>query len=80
MKVAREMGRRIPDDVQIIGFTDGVLSKHAVPTLTTVSQHSLQMGEKCAMLLIDRLENEIEEELYETIIIQTDLIERASTK
>ena len=80
MKVARQMGMRIPDDIQVIGFTDGVLSKHAVPSLTTVSQHSQQMGEKCAMLLIDRLENEEEDELYETVVIQTDLIERESTK
>lgn len=80
MKVARQMGMRIPDDIQVIGFTDGVLSKHAVPSLTTVSQHSLQMGEKCASLLIDRLENDVEETLYETVVIQTDLIERESTK
>lgn len=80
MKVARQMGMNIPSDIQVIGFTDGVLSKHAVPSLTTVSQHSQQMGEKCAMLLIDRLENEEEDELYETVIIQTDLIERESTK
>ncbi len=80
MKVARQMGMKIPDDIQVIGFTDGVLSKHAVPSLTTVSQHSLQMGEKCASLLIDRLENDIEETLYETVVIQTDLIERESTK
>ena len=80
MKVARQMGLKIPEDIQIIGFTDGVLSKHAVPSLTTVSQHSQQMGEKCATLLIDRLENEPEEDHFETVIIQTDLIERASTK
>jgi len=78
MKVARQMNMKIPKDFQVIGFTDGVLSKHAVPSLTTVSQHSQQMGEKSAMLLIDRLENE-EEEHFETVIIQTDLIEREST-
>ena len=80
MKVARQMGMKIPEDIQVIGFTDGVLSKHAVPSLTTVSQHSLQMGEKCASLLIDRLENDVEDTLYETVVIQTDLIERESTK
>jgi len=29
MKVARQKGLKIPEDLQIIGFTDGVLSKHA---------------------------------------------------
>ena len=80
MKVARNMGLKIPDDVQFIGFTDGVLSKHATPSLTTVGQHGQEMGEKAADLLIDKLENEEEEENYQTVIIETDLIERESTK
>jgi LacI family transcriptional regulator, galactose operon repressor len=84
MKVVRKYGMHIPDDIQIIGFTDGVLSKHATPSLTTVSQHAQKMGEKAAELLIDRLEldidNEIEEEQYQTVVIETELIERESTK
>lgn len=80
MKVARKMNLRIPDDVQFIGFTDGVLSKHATPSLTTVSQHGQEMGERAADLLINKLENEEEEERYETIVIETNLIERESTK
>ncbi len=80
MKVARKMHLRIPEDIQIIGFTDGVLSKHAVPSLTTVSQHGQKIGEKAAELLINNLEREDEEDVYETVIIETELIERESTK
>ena len=89
IKAARKLGKQIPDDIQVIGFTDGVLSKHATPSLTTVRQHGQAMGEKAAELLIDKLENENEneneedeevEEVYKTIIIETDLIERESTK
>ena len=82
MKVARKLGLDIPNDIQVIGFTDGVLSKHATPSLTTVSQHAQQMGEKAADLLIDKLETEIdtEEESYQTVVIATDLVERESTK
>jgi len=88
MKVARKLGYSIPDDLQLISFTDGVLSKHSTPSLSTVSQHGQAIGEKAANLLINRLEmdhgddNEYdeEEEVYETIIIETNLIERESTK
>jgi LacI family transcriptional regulator len=82
MKVARKLGLNIPEDVQVIGFTDGVLSKHSTPSLTTVSQHAQQMGEKAADLLINKLENNIEteEENFQTVIIATELIERESTK
>lgn len=80
MKVARKHGLKIPEDIQFIGFTDGVLSKHATPSLTTVGQHGQEMGEKAAELLINKLENEEEEESFQTIVIETNLIERESTK
>src|SRR5690606_8258179 len=80
MKVARNLGMKIPDEIQFIGFTDGVLSKHATPSLTTVNQHGQEMGEKAAGLLIDNLERESEEEQYTTIVIETELVERNSTK
>ena len=91
MKVVRKLGMHITNDVQVIGFTDGVLSKHARPSLTTVSQHGQKIGEKAADLLIDRLErDELEEtdyieesdrkEHFKTVVIETELIERDSTK
>lgn len=91
MKVARKLGLKIPDDIQVIGFTDGVLSKHATPSLTTVSQHGQKIGEQAANLLIDRLEAddaEIDQYLtnnaiktdYIKMVIETEIIERESTK
>ena len=82
MKVARKLGLEIPGDVQVIGFTDGVLSKHATPSLSTVSQHAQDMGEKAADLLIDKLESEFttHEEEFQIVVIPTELIERESTK
>ncbi len=91
MKVARKLGRSIPDDVQVIGFTDGVLSKHATPSLTTVSQHGQKIGEQAANLLIDRLgseDTEYDEYIIDNdrktdfikVVIETEIIERESTK
>lgn len=84
IKVARKLGLEIPKSLQVISFTDGVLSKHSMPSLTTVSQHGQKIGEKAADLLINRLEmedtDEEGEEVYETVVIETELIERESTK
>lgn len=83
MKIAYQRGIQIPDNLQVIGFTNGVLSKHATPSLTTVSQHEQQIGEQAANLLIDRLEldeqDEVEEN-FKTVIVKTDIVERDSTK
>ncbi|WP_370479959.1 LacI family DNA-binding transcriptional regulator [Tamlana flava] len=91
MKVAKKLGVHVPDDIQVIGFTDGVLSKHATPSLTTVSQHGQKMGEQAANLLIDRLDaedaegeqyftNKDKKSDFITVVIETEIIERESTK
>ena len=80
MKVARKLGKNIPNDIQVIGFTDGVISRHAFPGLTTVSQHGEKIGEKTAELLIHRIENEEDFKPFQTVVIPTELIERESTK
>jgi|TARA_B110000967_G_scaffold104686_1_gene107388 LacI family transcriptional regulator len=79
MKVARKLKLNIPENIKIIGFTDGVLSKHASPSLTTVSQHAKKMGEISAKLIIDKLESNETHENNELIIIPTEIIEREST-
>jgi LacI family transcriptional regulator len=81
MKVLRKLDKRIPEDIQVIGFTDGVLSKHAFPPLTTVDQNGFEIGKLSARLLIDRLENEQEDDdIFKTHIVETNIIERETTK
>ena len=80
MRVIQRKGLRVPEDVSIIGFTDGLLAKHANPSLTSVAQHGEKMGEIAAKMLIERVENENEEVGYSTKIIEPTLIERDSTK
>ncbi|WBL26856.1 LacI family DNA-binding transcriptional regulator [Zunongwangia sp. HGR-M22] len=81
VRAVQEKGQKVPDDVQVIGFTDGELSKRFIPSLTTISQHGSRMGEEAARLLIEKLEKSPnEEESYKTIIVDTGLIERESTK
>lgn len=81
VKTIQEQGKKVPDDVSVIGFTDGELSKRFIPSLTTVSQHGMRMGEEAARLLIEKLERTpSEEEYYKTIIVETELVTRNSTK
>lgn len=82
LKTAHKIGLNVPNDVAIIAFTDGIISKYSTPTITTVSQSGKKMGRRAAEILIQRLESEdqeSEEEIYATEIIETHLIEREST-
>jgi LacI family transcriptional regulator len=81
IKTANKMGLNVPKDLAVIAFTDGIISKYSTPTITTVSQSGVKMGNRAAQIIIDRLESEEddEEENYVTEIIETYLIEREST-
>jgi LacI family transcriptional regulator len=80
IKLANKLELKIPEDISIIGFTDGIISEYSSPSITTVSQNGIKMGEKAAQMLIDRLESEEEEEEhYKTEVIETHLVEREST-
>ena len=81
IKTANKIGLNVPQDLAVIAFTDGIISKYSTPTITTVSQSGFKMGNKAAKMLIDRLESqeEHENENYRTEVIETHLIEREST-
>ena len=82
IKLANKMGLKVPEDISVIGFTDGIISQYSTPTITTVSQNGIKMGGRAAKMLIERLEMEEEEdgnEQYRTEVIDTHLVEREST-
>jgi LacI family transcriptional regulator len=81
IKTANKIGLNVPNDLAVIAFTDGIISKYSTPTITTVSQSGIKMGNKAAKMLIERLESEEDEEdeNYKTEVIETHLIEREST-
>lgn len=79
MRLVQMKGLRIPEDISFIGFTDGLLSQYANPSLTVVAQHGEKMGEISAQMLIDKVESEEEEETFQTKILEPTLVVRDST-
>jgi LacI family transcriptional regulator len=80
IKTANKIGLNVPKDLAVIAFTDGMISKYSTPTITTVSQSGVKMGNRAAKIIIDRLESEDDdEENYSTEVIETYLVEREST-
>jgi LacI family transcriptional regulator len=84
IKMANKIGIKVPEDLAVIAFTDGIISKYSTPTITTVTQNGVEMGSVAAKILIERLESEEDEfeeedEIYKTVVIETHLIEREST-
>ena len=81
LNTVRKRGIEVPEKFSVISFSDGLLSRHARPALTTISQHGQEMGKETAQLLIEKLENEDHSpESRETKVIKTSLVERDTTK
>ncbi|GAA4278080.1 LacI family DNA-binding transcriptional regulator [Aquimarina mytili] len=80
LRMVRSKGYKVPEDISIIGFTNGVLPRHVTPAITTISQHGIYLGETATKMLIEKLENENSETSHTTKVIKTNLIERETTK
>ncbi|WP_299260415.1 LacI family DNA-binding transcriptional regulator [uncultured Aquimarina sp.] len=80
INMSNKLGYKIPKEISVIGFTDGILSKHSYPKLTIVSQHAEELGTKAAKMLLDRISNTSENNYQtNTEIVKTSLILRDST-
>ena len=73
------MNYKIPEQMSMICFTNGELPKFVSPTISTISQHGLSIGQYAASRMIDRIESN-KETGFRTKVIKTSLIERESTR
>ncbi|MFN3907535.1 MAG: LacI family DNA-binding transcriptional regulator [Flavobacterium sp.] len=82
MKRCLQIGKKIPDQISVIGFADGIWSRRLTPSLSTISQHGPEIGAAAAKLLIDEIEaNQKGEKIApQKVIIRTELRKRDSVK
>ncbi|MEV7015641.1 LacI family transcriptional regulator [Streptomyces sp. DH-12] len=82
-QVLREAGRRIPDDVALVGYDDSAIARHMEPPLTSVRQPIEEMGRAMTDLLLaevaDRRPSATRELERRQVVLATELVERASS-
>lgn len=76
MKVLKEAGRRIPDDVAVAGFDDLPVASIVEPALTTVRQPIERLGAMAAEVLLDLIEGKVEGPQH--VILPAQLVVRQS--
>lgn len=79
INMGHKLGIKIPEDIAVIGFTDGLLSRYAYPKLTTVSQHAEDIGARTVQVLVDQIESTADSYTAKTEVLKTSLIFRDST-
>ncbi|MGW1818368.1 LacI family DNA-binding transcriptional regulator [Streptomyces sp. NPDC002125] len=78
LRVLRERGVRVPEDVAVVGFDDmASVAEATEPPLTTVRQDVEGMGRLMVRLLMERLNSDTGS-WPESVITPTELIRRAS--
>jgi len=77
MSVLDAAGRRVPEDVAVVGYDDSPVASTARPQLTSVRQPIEEMGYETARLLIDLVEGS--DRAPRRVILATELIQRASS-
>ncbi|WP_010519962.1 LacI family DNA-binding transcriptional regulator [Croceivirga radicis] len=81
LNICKQKKVKVPEEVSIVGFTNGRLSKYVSPSLSMVSQHGKFIGETAANMIIDRIEKSDAETLpYTTKVVKTSLIVRESSR
>ena len=55
LQVLRRAGRRVPDDVAVVGFDGSIVAQHTDPPLTTVNQRIQEVGRVMTRILLDEI-------------------------
>lgn len=77
IRALHEAGRKVPDDVSVVGY-DGIdMGKYHVPSLTTIRQPFVDMAHRTAQILFDVIHKG---ESHKNIIMEAELVERESVK
>lgn len=78
MRAAHDLGRRVPDDLSVVGFGDTGPASEIIPPLTTVFVDKVLMGALGVRQLLDRKQNPTRVPC--TIVLGTRLVERKSVQ
>ena len=76
MRALREAGRRVPDDVAVVGFDDSSVARHTDPPLTTVRQPTEEMGRSMARILLEEIAAPTG--IHHQVELATELVRRGS--
>ena len=80
MQVFKSKNIKIPEEIAIFGFSNEAYTSYVEPAMSTVEQHSLEMGRLSAELFLEQIKSDKDDKnLPKKIIIRPQLIIRESS-
>lgn len=81
INAAKELGINVPDDLGVFGFCNDVFSPYVTPSISTIDQQNLKMGETAFHLLLDILQDKISADAKPAnVVLEPIMIYRNSSK
>lgn len=80
MQAIKEAGKKLPDDIALIGFANEAFGEYLTPSLSTVSQQTVRMGEEAARLFFELLrDGDVHLRSPRKLVLEPELICRESS-
>lgn len=78
MQILKSKGVKIPQEVALVGFANEPFTSFIDPSLTTIDQHTREMGKLSAKTFLEEIENQ-KIKLVKQVVLQPEIIVRASS-
>jgi LacI family transcriptional regulator len=79
MQALQKLGKKMPDDIAIIGFTNTNVGELFTPPLSVVRQPAFEIGQVATELLISMIESKRPVTEFENKVLQTEMVIRESS-
>jgi LacI family transcriptional regulator len=79
LQVVKENNLRVPDDIALVGFSNEPFTSFTEPTLSTVDQHSMRIGNAAAEIFLEEINADPKKFVPQKIVLKPELIVRNSS-
>ena len=80
LQVLNEYKIKVPEDIKLVGFGNEPFTSLVTPTITSIDQHSSQIGKLAAQTFLSRIEDPTKKQTLNKVILDAELIIRDSSK
>jgi LacI family transcriptional regulator len=80
LQVLNEKGIKVPQDVALVGFSNEPFTSFTQPSLSTVEQHSLRMGNAAAEIFLEEVSGDEKKFIPQKIVLKPELVIRQSSQ
>lgn len=80
LQVLKEKNIKVPEEIKLVGFGNEPFTSLVTPSITSVSQHSKQIGKLAAETFLSYVDKDVVKQSLNKIILDSELIIRDSSK